>query len=441
MKFKAIFLSSFCLYIRIALSFEFDQNHFCHGHGSIEYTRNFTCKALTQLVSVPSLHGNPFHAFHDTAWAVGYYLLNCVGDPRETFLWIKADPLTNVTFCEIEPAVYNKSRHPKWGICLLRNVAIEIGIPHEHILLSENEPKYCFRRSTRVKGNFRNLRYTWSPTKHSLFRKLWGDRPLVPWEFRRDALRKIARSVLAQNTLSVYSIRNRIQVLAYGRSDIRRRRWRNINESLDLIRSNSLYQVTYLPEMPRAFAAQVDIFRRADIIITPHGAALANSIFMKPGSAIIEVHKCCRQEVRLKPKEPRMWTAWHGKEYDLNITYVQCHRPHQILSIPELKAMEPKENSEDRWCSLPEFDVSPEEVYRSVLETGIKVRKIQLNKKAKFKLLSNVNIANVIFYVELVLLILITIQLTKPSTSRIKKSKQSFKAKGRPRRFIDWFIL
>ena len=46
---------------------------------------------------------------------------------------------------------------------------------------------------------------------------------------------------------------------------------------------------------------QVDVFERADLVVGPHGAALANCIFSRPGTPLIEFHSL---NPRVGPNSP-----------------------------------------------------------------------------------------------------------------------------------------
>jgi capsular polysaccharide biosynthesis protein len=45
-----------------------------------------------------------------------------------------------------------------------------------------------------------------------------------------------------------------------------------------------------MTDFPRSFKAQLELFASHGVIVAPHGAGLANSLYLAPGSSIIEVY-------------------------------------------------------------------------------------------------------------------------------------------------------
>ena len=165
-----------------------------------------------------------------------------------------------------------------------------------------------------------------------------------------------------------------LNVLVYDRKNARRRRWNNVDQTLDKLLLDKRLNVTYLTALPKSFGGQVSVFRTSDIVITPHGAALANSIFMKKGSEVIEINKCCRDEVRLAPEALRAWTGWHAPLLSIGLQYLQCHQENSHLSIAELNSTEHR-NAEDRWCNLKRFDVNPTDVMQAVRKAISRIKR------------------------------------------------------------------
>jgi len=357
-----------------ALRSNVDINRFCHSDPTVRYWRNLTCPLGQHLVSIPYINPNPFHAFHDTGWAVGYYLYNCLQRANETHVWVNSTSDIDLRLCWEESPYLDRIKQPSWGICLLKTVALNRGIPLQNFHFGRIPPSECWRRETVINGRFRQLAYKAITTRFG--------HVLVPWEIRKRAVQRIAREVAASyfKETSEYEERDTFQILVYAREDVRRRRWKNVNETISLLRKDPDYTVKTVSRIPISLREQVNLFRDADIVITPHGAALTNSIFMRKHSSILEIHKCCYQEIRTHPMEFQRWTAWHVEALSLNIRYLQCHYPGKILSIEQLrnKATRPEE---DQGCSFGEFDVEPKEALDAITHMKTIMRKQMVKKK------------------------------------------------------------
>lgn len=369
------------IYGNDAVSVNIDINRFCHSDPTVRYWRNLTCPLGQHLVTVPYLNPNPFHAFHDTGWAVGYYLYNCLQRANETHLWVNSTSDIDLRLCWDEKSPHvERSKQPSWGICLLKTVALNRGIPLQNFHLGREPPAKCWRRETVINGRFRQLVYK------AISTRLWFWDILVPWKMRKEAVQRIASDVSASYYKETfeYEERNTFHVLVYTRDDVRRRRWNNVNETISLLEKDPDFTVKKVYGIPTSLRQQVNLFRDADIVITPHGAALANSIFMRKHSTILEVHKCCFQEIRTHPHEFQRWTSWHVRALSLNIRYIQCHVPGTVLSIQQLRKKGTKQD-EDQGCSFAEFDVEPKEVMEMITQMKEIMRK-QMKKKKKRKI-------------------------------------------------------
>lgn len=73
------------------------------------------------------------------------------------------------------------------------------------------------------------------------------------------------------------------------------------------------------------FSEQVKLYAWAEVVVAAHGAALANSLFMRPGAEVVEIVQDCRKSRRsrrLRMLQP--WTGWHAPFLDLTVSYVAC---------------------------------------------------------------------------------------------------------------------
>ena len=82
-------------------------------------------------------------------------------------------------------------------------------------------------------------------------------------------------------------------LLVYDRADAQCRRWSNAGDALSLIQekfTNRFSTIKFLSQEYRKVAPheQARLFHESSFIISPHGGALANFIFCRPGTLVIE---------------------------------------------------------------------------------------------------------------------------------------------------------
>ncbi len=367
----------------------------CDGDPEIRVKLNKTC-GPSHLIAIPQVHGNPYHALHDVGWAVSHYLSNCIHSQNISYVWVKTDREKKFNLCNSGTENQADEQRPSWGACLIMGTALNVGLPSNNIYFTENKPNRCFRKTTEIPARFRPLKYC----IREKGQKWWSKRskmPLLPMPMRRSALFGLVNGVLNVYKFRETHIHNELlNVLVYDRRNARRRRWANVNETLRRLKLDERLNVTYLSALPRSFGGQIEIFRASDIVVTPHGAALANSLFMNSGSEIIEIHKCCRDEVRLSPTAYRGWTGWHAPLMSLGIQYIQCHKEDKYLSVADLNKTEHK-TAEDRWCKLKKFNVEPEDVLQALNKAVRKIKTKQSKNQYISILHSEAQIQGVIF--------------------------------------------
>lgn len=166
-------------------------------------------------------------------------------------------------------------------------------------------------------------------------------RPEIPEEWKRLALRQVRGSVLEKLKISTGSEAPRgsfpIRLLIHTRMGSRRRRWHNYEDSVKAIQnefgSHELdisihhgygFQEHQQQSKPN-FRDQVVMHNRADIVIAPHGAGIANSAFMRNGTRLIEIWRCCFEDP-VSGKELGPWTGWLHRRLglDLVMSYLPC---------------------------------------------------------------------------------------------------------------------
>lgn len=117
-----------------------------------------------------------------------------------------------------------------------------------------------------------------------------------------------------------------VSVVVYNRADTSKRRWLNANDVEDYIRGKNIPDLTLkmYNYTPQAFAEQIHLYSSSSILIAPHGAAMANTIFMQPGSEVIEITRGCKN-ISSVEHVPQSWTGWSAAHSGLHLQYVNCY--------------------------------------------------------------------------------------------------------------------
>lgn len=88
---------------------------------------------------------------------------------------------------------------------------------------------------------------------------------------------------------------------------------------------------------------------------------------MREGAHVFEIHKCCKEEVRTEPDLPRRWTGWHADKMGLGLSYLQCQRVNESLTVEGLASVNAKDDpGADRWCRMSWFEVGREEMFQKI---------------------------------------------------------------------------
>lgn len=341
----------------------------CTADPNLSRIRNNSCPP-SLLLAATRLHGNPYHSLHDSAWAIVHFISSCLDKyaipAHSTFLYLNVSHLHNPSLCVTPAPFLNRTIQPSWGACTLRAAFVAAGFRSANILTGPELPPRCFRAEFHFKATFRRLRYR-TRRRARETHKGRGPRRLLPTPAATAALRTLSEAPFRAYALPRTPSRTdaRVRVLLYDRQDVRRRQWANPEPVMTMLQNDPDVRVRRVSFMPLALAVQARMFQWADVIISPHGAGLANTVFMKDGADIIEVWKCCRQAV-VDPEKPGNWTGWHAAIMGLSLRYVPCHPmegPYHTAS--ELQVQEHRQ-APDQWCSLMQFRVRPDDVRRAL---------------------------------------------------------------------------
>ena len=343
--------TTFLLLLFLALSFNngWCETDFCDGDPRIRTIEN-KCPGDKHVIRLQyAMSGNPNHALHDLLWPISHYLQNCA---RGELTFLSRFPRKDITQC-LNRSHVDPWTIPAWATCVGIAMIEKLGSNYsfkfesEERLLNGNM-KTCYRTETvfgvkPTENGF--VGYRGDNFRHVDFygRNITGKKEVtynesslirLPEEFKVKAFQFMKNAVYKK-----YGINHRrrepfwnaklgntkIRVIVYDRNDTNRRQWANpsvVTQVLDLIED---VDYKFLRSIPKPFIDQVELFSWADIVIAPYGAGMANTIFMKEGTDIIEIWKYCLHNTGLTPKQPREWTGWHARLLGINLTYAQCH--------------------------------------------------------------------------------------------------------------------
>lgn len=284
---------------------------FCDGDPNLVIAEDKDCpNSNSILLSVLHLRTNPYHALHDVAWAVAHYMRNCVDDKKRAYVYLNVS-IFDAAMCKTPTVVPSKNgvkfKYPTWGACLLYVTAVSMGFPEENIFtgMELSQTVRCFAkvvnfgapgafepagfRALNLFGKVRERAERRHPSSSSHYVAL-------PKKQKGYAFRNI--SYFVQRGLNGGRPLKRenasVNVLIYDRGETRRRKWIDANTFYSRIKDDPRLVVNFIQATPKSFKEQVLLYHRADIVVAPHGANMANTVFMAPGADVIEIYPCCQ---------------------------------------------------------------------------------------------------------------------------------------------------
>lgn len=273
---------------------------------------------------------NPFHGFYDCIWPLLHYLVTC--SPLRRLKHPPAIVINNGGLSEesysswvVQAQMAFLQNNPEKGLILERN-----RIPRSQCV--------CFTSLVRFeRGAF------WRPIRYQFKYETNADTILSshPMETKRNGLIAFREIILSRLHLNSRPLRVPYpSVLVYGREDINRRTWCNVGQFIKLLRKKLFAEVhvLYIKRIPINFEEQVSKFNAVSLLIAPHGAAMVNTLFMRPGSAVLEISsKHCFQgnnswsdstfldtDTIANVSDPNSWVPWHAQSLGIYHVTASC---------------------------------------------------------------------------------------------------------------------
>lgn len=273
--------------------------------------------------------GNPYHGFYDCLWPLVQYMSACYNNDDY-----------NKRYVLIDKSTMSDSKRNSWVSAAQRILLDQVTNPIlrvDHGKIPKDKTM-CFNDLVRFKrGQF------WRPLFFSpvLEAKNYTFSVPLPEPLKRKPLNMFRDVVLRNYGLSAKPrspFSTGFNILVYDRADAPRRRWLNSDEFVAMLKEQVEpgVQISFIKKMPSSFQEQVVLFNKVDLHITPHGGSVANSLFMKKNSAILEIQSrdCMARnetsELVFNDAEMRAhnetWTAWHAGYMDLHLMPAPCVR-------------------------------------------------------------------------------------------------------------------
>lgn len=272
---------------------------------------------------------NPFHGFYDCIWPLVHYLTTCAALQQ----W-RGQP-TIIT----NNAVLSERRGASWVV--RAQEAYLNGRKQKGLQLEKNRVPgsqcICFNSLVQFDRNT-----FWRPTRYQFTYNSSDDTVISshPVQTKRNGLVKFRDIVLARYKLNARPLDlHNPRVLIYGREDAPRRKWLNVASFTKALRSHLPTSVSIhsLKKIPKKFDEQVKEFNAASVLIAPHGAAMVNTLFMRRGSAVLEIgsRHCLRPRVERNASvldtdtianvsDPNAWVPWHAQSLGLIHMTAMC---------------------------------------------------------------------------------------------------------------------
>lgn len=168
------------------------------------------------------------------------------------------------------------------------------------------------------------------------FKPVGGDVHAMPWadfpeRWKRRGVQELRRVVAKELGLQIAPrVREGdvdIRILLTTRRKDTRRKWQNSEQAVAALvkEFGDSANVRVIDELKgMSFQDQAEAYNWADVLVGIHGASMANAVFMRDSTGVVEVWRCCYDELEGKEKVGRAWTGWLMGRMSMTLTYIGC---------------------------------------------------------------------------------------------------------------------
>ena len=152
------------------------------------------------------------------------------------------------------------------------------------LLLPERAKKHSFIQDSLQLFDVKNVYYTPSDKLMKVGNLHLADNPEMTGYHNAGYLRALRQYLVSQ--VSNHPVKSYPERIYVSRQRARSRKIVN-NAALENVLKDHGFTTLYMEDL--TFTEQIAVFSQAEVIISPHGAALTNMMFMKKGAAVLEL--------------------------------------------------------------------------------------------------------------------------------------------------------
>lgn len=154
----------------------------------------------------------------------------------------------------------------------------------------------------------------------------WADFP-ERWKLRgvQDLRNAVGKELGLEMAPRKRGAHGEIRVLMTTRKGDWRRMWSNAEAGVEALRKEfgDRLKVKVVDKTKGlSFKEQAVTYNWADVLISIHGASQANAIFMRDGSAAVEVWQCCYEDISGRDDLVKGWTGWLFQRMHMTLSYI-----------------------------------------------------------------------------------------------------------------------